>query len=80
MKTLLTTLTMMLLISLLAVGAYAQDGTPNETPKQQTQNYDDANGIDAHGGINRNGDEYAGEGIAHGPVGPGPDEDSAEKG
>jgi len=42
--------------------------------KERTLNYVDAPGIDANGGIVRNGGDFVEEGGPHGPIGPGPDE------
>ena len=69
MKTLFTSMLVMLLVGILTVGAFAQDGeTPDETKKQ---NFENVPGLDGNGGIVRNGGDYAGVGGAHGPMGPG---------
>ena len=61
-----------ILISLLAAGAYAQsdDGECTEQ-KTRNLNYDEEWG---NGGTVRNGGDYAEEGGPHGPVGDGPDD------
>lgn len=59
-----------LVVCLVAVSASAQD-----PPKEPKYNYDDSPGEFGNGGIVRNGDDYKQVGEAHGPVGPGPDEE-----
>lgn len=53
MKQLLTLMTMVLMILVLAVGSYAQDTDGGDT----TENYNNVVGLDGNGGTNRNGDE-----------------------
>ena len=85
MKTILTSITIMLLISFLAVGAFAQNEDPdqkkpenqtnqNETPKVP-HNFENVPGLEGNGGIHRNDHSEEGGG-PHGAVS---DEEGDEK-
>ncbi|MBU8869868.1 MAG: hypothetical protein KOO60_03225 [Gemmatimonadales bacterium] len=86
MKQLMISILVALLVSLMAVVAFAQEAESEEQEGQQVQqaqqnrnlNYLDSPGIDAHGGIERHGADFAGDREKHGPFGPGPDEDGVE--
>jgi hypothetical protein len=69
MKTLMTSLLMILMIGVLAGAALAQD--PDDADKTRKLNYENAPGIDGNGGTVRNGDEFVEDGGPHGPVGDG---------
>ena len=57
MKKFLTLMTMVMMISLLAAGAFAQENPgPNDT-KEPRQNYEDVPGDLGNGGIHRNGED-----------------------